>query len=114
MAKVAVITGSNGKIGQATCRRLALAGYTVVGIDIGAEGKGNWPHYQCDLSDLKQMADVFSRIEAEHGTIGVLFNNAAIYNSGTDALTWTRRSSTRRWTSTSARRSSPRNGWRSG
>ena len=87
MAKVAVITGANGKIGQATCRRLAQSGHTVVGIDIGAEGAGNWPHYQCDLADLKQMADVFARIEAEHGLIRVLFNNAAIYNSGTDALT---------------------------
>ena len=87
MAQVAVITGSNGKIGQATCRRLAQAGYKVVGIDLGAEGAGNWPHYQCDLSDLKQMADVLARIEAEHGLIQVLFNNAAIYNSGTDALT---------------------------
>ena len=86
MAKVAVITGSNGKIGQASCRRLAQSGYTVIGIDLGAEGVGNWPHYQCDLADLKQMADVFARIEAEHGLIQVLFNNAAIYNAGTDAL----------------------------
>jgi len=87
MPQVAVITGANGKIGQATCRRLALAGYTVVGIDLAAEGAGNWQHYQCDLADLKQMADVFAKIEAEHGLIRVLFNNAAIYNSGTDALT---------------------------
>ena len=87
MAKVAVITGSNGKIGQATCRRLAQSGYTVVGLDLAAEGAGNWPHYQCDLSDLKQMDSVLARIEAEHGLIQVLYNNAAIYNSGTDALT---------------------------
>jgi len=86
MAKVAVITGSNGKIGQATCKRLAQSGYTVVGIDIGATGAGNWPHFQCDLSDLKQMDTVLARIEHEHGLIRVLYNNAAIYNSGTDAL----------------------------
>lgn len=87
MAKVAVITGSNGKIGQAACRRLAQSGHTVIGIDLAAEGSGNWPHYQCNLADLKQMADTLARIEAEHGLIQVLFNNAAIYNSGTDALT---------------------------
>ena len=45
MANVAVITGSNGLIGQATCRRLAQSGHLVVGIDVGAEGTGNWPHY---------------------------------------------------------------------
>ena len=37
MAKVAVITGSNGLIGQATCRRLAQSGHLAVGIDVGAE-----------------------------------------------------------------------------
>ncbi|HEX3402355.1 MAG TPA: NAD-dependent epimerase/dehydratase family protein [Acetobacteraceae bacterium] len=37
MPKVAVITGSNGLIGQATCRRLAQSGHLVVGIDVGAE-----------------------------------------------------------------------------
>jgi NAD(P)-dependent dehydrogenase (short-subunit alcohol dehydrogenase family) len=45
MAKVAVITGSNGLIGQATCRRLAQSGHLAVGSDVGAEGAGNWPHY---------------------------------------------------------------------
>ena len=48
--QVAVITGSNGLIGQATCRKLAQSGFLAVGIDIGAESKGNWPHYQCDLT----------------------------------------------------------------
>ena len=38
MAKVAVITGSNGLIGQATCRRLAQSGHVAVGIDVGAGG----------------------------------------------------------------------------
>jgi 3-oxoacyl-[acyl-carrier protein] reductase len=86
MAQVAVITGSNGRIGQATCQRLAKEGYTVIGIDLGAESSGNWPHYPCDLADLAQLRATLERIEAEHGTIRVLFNNAAIYNSGTDAL----------------------------
>jgi NAD(P)-dependent dehydrogenase (short-subunit alcohol dehydrogenase family) len=38
MPKVAVITGSNGLIGQATCRRLAQSGHLAVGIDVGADG----------------------------------------------------------------------------
>ena len=37
MAKVAVITGGSGVIGQATCRRLAQPGHVSVGIDVGAE-----------------------------------------------------------------------------
>ena len=67
MAKVAVITGSNGLIGQETCRRLAQSGHIAVGIDVGAEGVGNWPHYQCDLRDLVQMDATLAAIERDHG-----------------------------------------------
>ena len=38
MAKVAVITGSNGLIGQATCRRLAQSGHFAVGDQKGPDG----------------------------------------------------------------------------
>jgi 3-oxoacyl-[acyl-carrier protein] reductase len=86
MSKVAVITGSNGLIGQATCRRLAHAGYLAVGIDIGAEGTGNWPHYACDLSDLNRLEATLADIEREHGLIRVLFNNAGVYHPQADFL----------------------------
>ena len=39
MKQVAVITGANGRIGQATCARLMQSGYLAVGIDIGADGR---------------------------------------------------------------------------
>jgi 3-oxoacyl-[acyl-carrier protein] reductase len=86
MAKVAVITGSNGLIGQATCRRLAQSSHLAVDIDVGAEGAGNWPHYQCDLRDLARMEATLAAIERDHGLIRVLFNNAGIYHPGKDWL----------------------------
>ena len=86
MLKVAVITGSNGLIGQATCHRLAQSGYLAVGIDIGPEGAGNWPHYQCDLTDLPRMEATLSSIERDHGLIRVLFNNAGVYHPEKDFL----------------------------
>jgi 3-oxoacyl-[acyl-carrier protein] reductase len=86
MPQVAVITGANGLIGQATCRRLGQSGYQAVGVDIGADGAGNWPHYQCDLADLTQMAATLERIERENGLIRVLFNNAGIYHPEKDYL----------------------------
>jgi 3-oxoacyl-[acyl-carrier protein] reductase len=86
MPQVAVITGANGRIGQATCRRLGQSGYQAVGIDIGADGAGNWPYYQCDLSDLAQMAATLERIEQENGLIRVLFNNAGVYHPENDYL----------------------------
>ena len=86
MPKVAVITGSNGLIGQATCRRLAQSGHLAVGIDVGADGAGNWPHYQCDLTDLARMEATLAAIERDHGLIRVLFNNAGIYHPENDFL----------------------------
>lgn len=84
--QVAVITGSNGLIGQATCRKLAQSQFLVVGIDIGAESKGNWPYYRCDLTDLAQMDDTFTAIEKDHGLIQVLYNNAGVFHPETDWL----------------------------
>jgi NAD(P)-dependent dehydrogenase (short-subunit alcohol dehydrogenase family) len=84
--QVAVITGSNGKIGEATCRKLTQSGFLTVGIDIGAEGKGNWPYYQCNLTDLNRMGETLARIEKEHGLIRVLYNNAGVFHPETDWL----------------------------
>ena len=86
MAQVAVITGSNGLIGQATCRRLAQSGLVVVGIDIGPTCAGNWPYHQCDLTDLDRMGETLAAIEREHGLIRVLFNNAGVFHPEADWL----------------------------
>ena len=77
MAKVAVITGSNGLIGQATCRRLAQSGHLAVGVDVGPEGAGNWPHYQCDLRDLTRMEATLAdraRLRADPGAVQQCWN----------------------------------------
>jgi 3-oxoacyl-[acyl-carrier protein] reductase len=84
--QVAVITGSNGLIGQATCRKLAQSGFLTVGIDIGAESKGNWPYYQCDLTDLDRMGEALASIEKDHGLIRVLYNNAGVFHPESDWL----------------------------
>jgi NAD(P)-dependent dehydrogenase (short-subunit alcohol dehydrogenase family) len=86
MPKVAVITGSNGLIGQATCRRLMQSGFLAVGVDIGAESKGNWPYCQCDLTDLAKLGQTFEAIEKEHGLIRVLYNNAGVFHPEKDWL----------------------------
>ena len=79
MPRVAVVTGSNGRIGQATCRKLMQSGFLVVGIDVGAEGVGNWPHVACDLTDLDAMDKALAGIEKDHGLIQVLYNNAGVF-----------------------------------
>jgi NAD(P)-dependent dehydrogenase (short-subunit alcohol dehydrogenase family) len=84
--QVAVITGSNGLIGQATCRKLMQSGFLAVGIDIGAESKGNWPYFQCDLTDLDRMSETLAAIEKDHGLIRVLYNNAGVFHPEIDWL----------------------------
>jgi 3-oxoacyl-[acyl-carrier protein] reductase len=86
MAQVAVITGSNGLIGQATCRKLMQSGFLAVGIDVGAESKGNWPYFQCNLTALDQMSETLTKIEADHGLIRVLYNNAGVFHPEVDWL----------------------------
>jgi 3-oxoacyl-[acyl-carrier protein] reductase len=86
MEKVAVITGSNGLIGQAICRKLFQSGFLSVGVSRSAKGQGNWPYYSCDLSNLERIADTFAAIERDHGLIRVLINNAGIYYPETTFL----------------------------
>jgi len=86
MAQVALITGDNGRIGAAACERLRRDGFHVVGVDVAAGCVGDWPHYACDLTDLGAMASTFARIEAEHGLVRVLFNNAGIYRPSNSFL----------------------------
>jgi NAD(P)-dependent dehydrogenase (short-subunit alcohol dehydrogenase family) len=86
MPNVAVVTGGNGLIGQATCRRLTQSGWLAVGVDIGAGSTGNWPYYSCDLTDLAKLADTFAAIEKDHGLIRVLYNNAGVFHPEKDWL----------------------------
>jgi 3-oxoacyl-[acyl-carrier protein] reductase len=86
MPDVAVITGSNGLIGQATCRKLMQSGFLAVGVDIGTESKGNWPYFQCDLTNLDKLGHIFAAIEKDHGLIRVLYNNAGVFHPEKDWL----------------------------
>src|SRR6202035_3190755 len=47
---------------------------------------GNWPYYQCDLTDLDRMAVTLAAIEKDHGLIRVLYNNAGVFHPETDWL----------------------------
>ena len=86
MAKVAVITGSNGLIGQATCRRLAQSGPS-------CRRHRCWRGLRGQLAALSMRPDRprahggdAAAIERDHGLIRVLFNNAGIYHPEKDYL----------------------------
>ncbi len=94
-AKVALITGSDSGIGQATAVEFAKEGAHVVvtylvdadGADttrraVEAEGRRALV-VQCDVADENQVAAMFDQALQTFGTLDILMNNAGVDASGT-------------------------------
>ena len=92
MTKFALITGGAQGIGYACAEALAEDGFTVILADVkpqvedAAKSLGG-AGYVCDMSDPDAILALFDRIEAEHGAVSVLVNNAGIAAPG-DFLTY--------------------------
>jgi acetoacetyl-CoA reductase len=88
-ARVALVTGGIGGIGSAICRNLASNGYRVIAADLPApearltafrESMDGLPVF-FEIGDVRSFDDcgaLVRRIEAAHGPISVLINNAGI------------------------------------
>jgi acetoacetyl-CoA reductase len=88
--RVVFVTGGMGGIGSAICRRLALAGHTIVaGCLPGYEKKDEWlgamrgdgfrvHAAEGDVSDYESCAGMFYNIRAVVGNVDILVNNAGI------------------------------------
>jgi len=89
--KIALLTGALGTLGQAQARTLGLAGAKLLLLDRGdavmgagfanqiVDETGGEVHYiGQDLNDLSGTEDVARRLVAQHGTIDILINNAAL------------------------------------
>ena len=87
--RVAVVTGASTGIGEATARALAAAGWRCVLVarraellqSIAAEIDG--VAEPCDLLDRDSVLALGERLLAEHGSIGLLVNNAGALSRGT-------------------------------
>jgi len=104
MARVALVTGGMGGLGEAVCIKLAALGYRVVTTyspgnkkvdgwlastkDMGFDFKA----YECDVSDFDSAQACVTRIEQEVGPVDVLVNNAGITRDMTfkkmDKVSW--------------------------
>ncbi len=85
MIKVAVVTGGSRGIGEAVSRTLADDGYTVVvncarsiekAEKIASEINGT--AYKADVSDRKQVEEMFSAVYEKYGKIDLIVNNAGV------------------------------------
>ena len=86
MTITAVVTGAGGELGRATVRRLAADGLTVDATDVNEEALAATRDLVADctarivdLRDATAIESFFTEVAGEHGPVGVLVNNAAIY-----------------------------------
>ncbi|MDB5376131.1 MAG: beta-ketoacyl-ACP reductase [Rubritepida sp.] len=89
MARLALVTGGQRGIGAAISEGLLAAGRKVIanyaGNDAAAKAfteRTGIPCIKFDVSDFEQCLEAVGRIEAEHGQIEILVNNAGITRDG--------------------------------
>lgn len=90
MARVALVTGGMGGLGEAVCIKLAALGYQVVTTYSPGNTKAkdwlatmkeqgfNFKAYPCDVADYDSAHDCIAAIEKDIGPVDVLINNAGI------------------------------------
>jgi NAD(P)-dependent dehydrogenase (short-subunit alcohol dehydrogenase family) len=91
-AKVAIVTGGGGGLGQATAVALAAQGMTVVAVDRNEQALRELPdgivREAADTTDPNTARSLVDRVAAEVGPPGVLVNTIGAFRQG-DALSTT-------------------------
>lgn len=89
MARVAIVTGGTRGIGQAICLALQNDGFKVIANYGGNDAKAaqftadtGIPAYKWDVGDHEATLAGCARVEADHGPVDVVVNNAGITRDG--------------------------------
>ncbi len=88
--KIVLVTGASRGVGLCNAKLMAAEGAHVIMTDINAdtgskaaaEIGGNTQFYKQDVSSEQDWAELVAKIDAEHGRLDVLVNNAAILQFG--------------------------------
>ena len=74
------VTGSEGRLGRATTRRLSERGHTVVGFDLHGPAVAGFT--RVDLADYGQTLDAFLGVTARHDGLDAIVHLAAVPVNG--------------------------------
>lgn len=80
--KLAVITGGNSGLGEATALALMARGAKVVSLDLGGEAPEGADLITCDVSDPAQVKGAVEQVINRFGPIHILVNSAGIGGMG--------------------------------
>ena len=90
MGRVAIVTGGTRGIGAAICQRLVRQGHTVIATYAGDAEKAQAftaqtgiPAYRWDVGDHEATLAGCAQVEADHGPVDIVVNNAGITRDGT-------------------------------
>ncbi|MEM6617904.1 MAG: SDR family oxidoreductase [Pseudomonadota bacterium] len=83
---IALVTGAAQGIGLASAEALAAEGYRLILVDINGDGAAQAAEtlgdgaasISCDMGEPEAIAALFDRVEADHGPVTALVNNAGI------------------------------------
>src|SRR5882762_3142136 len=75
--KVCVVTGASGGIGAATVSVFQREGARVLGADLASDAPGDLS-LQVDVTDERQVGEMYATAVERFGRIDVLFNHAGI------------------------------------
>ena len=76
--KVVVVTGAANGIGKSIAELFTSEKAHVIGLDIAQVDIDGVEYRHCDVSNFKEVENVFSSIAKDHGAIHALINNAGI------------------------------------
>ena len=78
--KVVLITGVNGQLGSVLAEGFNKIGAKVVGLDISnhLETKNEIDYFKLDITQKKDVQDVFEEIDKKYGQLDILVNNAGV------------------------------------
>src|SRR5919202_911794 len=87
ISRAVLVTGCSSGIGRATAQHLASAGWTVYAPARREDALADLRSAGCrtlalDVTDEASMSAAVRAVEAEHGAVGVLVNNAGYSQSG--------------------------------